>query len=73
MLHSNDEQYTVPLNQLETIDGLPLTKETVVGTEVVWLHKGKTPYKATIVRSDGSTAMDEGVKGIEFYIKKTSS
>ena len=32
--------------------GLPLTKEeAVIDQEVVWLHKGKAPYKATIVGS----------------------
>ena len=65
VLHSNDEQYTVPLTQLETIDGLPLPpKDAVSGTEVMWMYKGKTPYKATIVKGDEcSTAMDEDVKG----------
>lgn len=31
---------------------MPLAKEeAVIDQEVVWLHKGKTPYKATIVGS----------------------
>ena len=51
-LHTNEEEHTVPLELLESTTGLPLKKEeAVIDQEVVWLHKGKTPYKATIVGS----------------------
>ena len=50
VLHSNDEEHTVPLNQLEDQNGLSLsTKDATIGANVVWIHKGKTPYEATIV------------------------
>ena len=56
VLHTNEEEHTVPLEALEnTITGLPLQKEeAVINQEVVWLHKGKIPYKATIVGSQSS-------------------
>ena len=42
---------------LESTTGLPLRKEeAVIDQEVVWLHKGKIPYKATIVGSQSSNA-----------------
>ena len=49
-LHSNDEEHTVPLSQLENLNGLPLAKkDATIDTDVIWMHKGKTPYQATIV------------------------
>ena len=48
-LHSNDEEHTVPLSQLENLSGLPLPKDATIDADGIWMHKGKTPYKATIV------------------------
>ena len=49
VLQSNEEHHDVPLNQLESLSGLPLRpEEATPGTSVVWLYK-KTPYEATIV------------------------
>ncbi len=46
-LHSNDEEHTVPL---ENSNGLPLSKkDATIDAKVIWMHKGKTPYEATIV------------------------
>ena len=45
----NEEHHDVPMNQLESLSGLPLRpEEATPGTSVVWLYK-KTPYEATIV------------------------
>ena len=69
VLHTNEEEHTVPLEALESTTGLALRKEeAVLDQEVVWLHKGKTPYKATIVGSQscnvgrGSAQRSQGVK-----------
>ena len=49
-LHSNDEEHTVPLSQVENLNGLPLPKkDATIDTDVIWMHKGKTPYEAIIV------------------------
>ena len=38
------------LNQLDNINGLPLSKkDATINAEVLWMYKGKTPYEATIV------------------------
>ena len=50
VLHSNNEEHTVPLSQLEHINGLALSKkDATIDTDVIWMYKGKTPYEATIV------------------------
>ena len=50
VLHSNDEEHTVPLNQLENFNGLTLSKkDATIDAKVIWMYKGKTPYEATIV------------------------
>ena len=49
VLHSNEE-HTVPLIQLEDHNGLALSKkDATIDASVIWMHKGKTPYEATIV------------------------
>ena len=50
VLHSNNEEHTVPSSQLEDFNGLALSKKDVtMDTDVIWMYKGKTPYEATIV------------------------
>ena len=50
ILHSNDEERTVPLDQLEGLNGLTLSKkDATIDADVIWMYRGKTPYKSTIV------------------------
>ena len=49
ILHSNNEKHTVPLNQLENLNGLALSKDTTINADDIWMYKGKTPYEATTV------------------------
>ena len=69
VLHTNEEEHTVPLEALENTTGLPLQKEeAVIDQEVVWLHKDKIPHKATIVGGQscnvgkGNSRRSQGVK-----------
>ena len=50
ILHSNEEEHTVPLNQLEDHSGLALSKkDATIDASVIWMHKGKIPYEAMTV------------------------
>ena len=64
VLHSNNEEQSVPLDELENTSGLPLSKkEALIDTEVIWMYKKRTPYKATIVGIHVNTGM------LEIYIR----
>jgi len=61
-LHSSEEEVRdVPISALELTNGLPIKpEEAVMDTEVVWLYKGKTPHKATIVGTRKGTIPPTG-------------
>ena len=54
MLISNHKEYSVPLKELETTDGMPAKEADLPsGAKVIWLHKGKRPYEGHIVDVSG--------------------
>ena len=61
-MHSSEEEVRdVPISALELTNCLPIKpEEAVMDTEVVWLYKGKTPYKATIVGTRKGTIPPTG-------------
>ena len=60
VVHSNNEEQSVPLDELENTSGLPLSeKEALIDTEIIWMYKKRTPYKATIVGIHVNTGMLE--------------
>ena len=67
MLNSNHKEYTVPIKELE-IEGMPAKEgELCVGSDVIWLHKGKRPYEGHVVEVPPGIASKKRKVQCKFY------
>ena len=67
VLYNKEEVKDITLESLQTTSDLPLQPaDAIVNADVIWLHKGKTPYEAMIVFSrKGVSSESDQTKGAQ--------